>query len=64
VLQCDTSNVDSVMVAGRWRKRHGRLLDTDLRAARDEIARTLDYLLGQVERLPANVAVIAASATR
>ena len=30
VLQASLANVDSVMVAGRWRKRAGRLLDVDL----------------------------------
>lgn len=30
VFQASLANIDSVMVAGRWRKRHGRLLDVDL----------------------------------
>jgi cytosine/adenosine deaminase-related metal-dependent hydrolase len=30
VLQASLANIDSVMVAGRWRKRAGRLLDVDL----------------------------------
>jgi cytosine/adenosine deaminase-related metal-dependent hydrolase len=30
VMQTTLANIDSVMVAGRWRKRHGRLLDVDL----------------------------------
>jgi cytosine/adenosine deaminase-related metal-dependent hydrolase len=30
VLQASLANIDSVMVAGRWKKRAGRLLDVDL----------------------------------
>lgn len=30
VMQTTLANIDSVMVAGRWRKRHGRLLDVEL----------------------------------
>jgi cytosine/adenosine deaminase-related metal-dependent hydrolase len=30
VLQASLANIDSVMVAGRWKKRSGRLLDVDL----------------------------------
>ncbi|MGQ2978856.1 MAG: amidohydrolase family protein [Polaromonas sp.] len=30
VMQASLANIDSVMVAGRWKKRHGRLLDVDL----------------------------------
>ena len=30
VLQASLANIDSVMVAGRWKKRGGRLLDVDL----------------------------------
>ena len=30
LLQTTLANIDSVMVAGRWRKRHGRLLDVEL----------------------------------
>jgi len=30
VMQTTLANIDSVMVAGRWKKRHGRLLDVDL----------------------------------
>jgi cytosine/adenosine deaminase-related metal-dependent hydrolase len=29
VMQTSLANIDSVMVAGRWRKRHGELLDRD-----------------------------------
>jgi cytosine/adenosine deaminase-related metal-dependent hydrolase len=31
VMQTSLANIDSVMVAGQWKKRHGKLLDVDLR---------------------------------
>ena len=45
VLQADTRNVDTVIVAGRILKRDGRLEGADLRRARDLAASSLDYLL-------------------
>jgi cytosine/adenosine deaminase-related metal-dependent hydrolase len=30
VMQASLANIDSVMVAGQWKKRHGRLLGVDL----------------------------------
>ena len=30
VMQTSLANIDSVMVAGRWKKRHGQLLGVDL----------------------------------
>ena len=30
LMQASLANIDSVMVAGRWKKRHGKLLDVDL----------------------------------
>ena len=52
VLQADTSNVDTVIVAGRFLKRDGRLLAGDLRSARDEIAASLEYLMSKVDKQP------------
>ena len=40
VMQAGLANVDSVMIAGEWRKRHGRLLRADLDRLRDELARS------------------------
>jgi 5-methylthioadenosine/S-adenosylhomocysteine deaminase len=45
VLQADTRNVDTVVVAGRVLKRGGKLVDADLRGARDRAASSLEYLL-------------------
>jgi 5-methylthioadenosine/S-adenosylhomocysteine deaminase len=45
VHQADTRNVDSVIVAGEFLKREGRLVHGDLRRARDDAATSLDYLL-------------------
>ena len=30
VMQISLANIDSVMVAGQWKKRHGQLLDVNL----------------------------------
>jgi 5-methylthioadenosine/S-adenosylhomocysteine deaminase len=45
VLQADTRNVDTVFVAGRLLKRDGKLIDADLRRARDLAASSLEHLL-------------------
>ncbi len=45
VLQADTRNVDTVFVAGRLLKRDGKLVDADLRRARDLAASSLEHLL-------------------
>ena len=45
VLQADTRNVDTVLVAGEPLKRDGQLVGADLRRARDEARSSLDYLL-------------------
>jgi len=47
VLGMDTSNVDTVFVAGRPRKRNGRLVDVDLEAIRDEAERSRDGILAR-----------------
>ena len=45
VLGMDTSNVDTVLVAGRLRKRGGRLVGVDLDRVRRDAERSRDYLL-------------------
>jgi 5-methylthioadenosine/S-adenosylhomocysteine deaminase len=45
VLQADTRNVETVIVAGEILKRDGRLLGGDLRHARDLAASSLEHLL-------------------
>ena len=45
VLQADTRNVDTVLVAGEPLKRGGQLVGADLRRARDEAGSSLDHLL-------------------
>jgi 5-methylthioadenosine/S-adenosylhomocysteine deaminase len=52
VLQADTSNGDTVMVAGGFLKRDGKLPAGDLRSARDEIAASLEYLMTKVDKQP------------
>jgi hypothetical protein len=45
VHQADTRNVDTVMVDGTILKRDGRLVDGDLRRARDLAASSLEFLI-------------------
>jgi cytosine/adenosine deaminase-related metal-dependent hydrolase len=45
VHQADTRNIDCVWVAGEVLKRDGKLVGSDLRAARGRAANSLDYLL-------------------
>ncbi len=52
VLQADTRNVDTVLVAGEALKRDGRLVGGDLRRARDLAAASLEYLLGHTTVQP------------
>ena len=52
VLQADTRNVDTVIVAGRMLKHRGELVGADLRKARDDAASSLDYLLQHTEVQP------------
>ena len=52
VLQADTRNVDTVIVAGRVLKHRGELVGADLRKARDDAASSLDYLLQHTEVQP------------
>jgi cytosine/adenosine deaminase-related metal-dependent hydrolase len=42
VLGMDTSNVDTVFIAGRPRKRNGQLVGVDVEAVRDEVERSRD----------------------
>ncbi|RZL04757.1 MAG: cytosine deaminase, partial [Rubrivivax sp.] len=37
VLQTSLANIDSVMVAGQWKKRHGRLLAADVPASLERL---------------------------
>jgi cytosine/adenosine deaminase-related metal-dependent hydrolase len=53
VMQTSLANIDSVMIAGRWKKRHGRLLEVELnplldqlRASGEKITRTLGLQSG------------------
>jgi hypothetical protein len=44
----DTSNVDTVFVAGRAVKRAGKLVDVDLASVRRQAAASRDYLVGRL----------------
>jgi 5-methylthioadenosine/S-adenosylhomocysteine deaminase len=52
VLQADTRNVDTVLVAGEALKRDGRLVGADLPRARDLASTSLEYLLGHTQIRP------------
>jgi cytosine/adenosine deaminase-related metal-dependent hydrolase len=52
VLQADTRNVDTVMVAGQVLKRDGQLVGADLRRARDLAEQSLEYLLERCQERP------------
>jgi cytosine/adenosine deaminase-related metal-dependent hydrolase len=52
VICADTSNVDSVYVAGRAVKRDGQLVDVDLARVRGLLEESRDYLLGEAGLLP------------
>ena len=44
----DTSNVDTMNVAGRIVKRHGRLIDVDLKRVLRDATASRDYIVGQM----------------
>jgi 5-methylthioadenosine/S-adenosylhomocysteine deaminase len=53
VASADTSNVDTVLVAGQVRKRGGRLVGVDLPALRSQVQRSRDYVLTATDSAPA-----------
>jgi 5-methylthioadenosine/S-adenosylhomocysteine deaminase len=52
VVFADTSNVDSVFVAGRAVKRHGELVDADLKAVFRKLEESRNHILSRGELLP------------
>jgi len=52
VVFSDTSNVDSVFVAGNAVKRHGQLVGADLQKAFRQLEESRNHILGQGELLP------------
>lgn len=53
VQAVDRSNVDTVMVAGKFRKRHGKLVDVDLAKLAADVTASRDYLLQVSGHTPA-----------
>ncbi len=45
VMQVSLANIDSVMIAGRWKKRHGKLLYADLAQCQAALAASGDRIL-------------------
>jgi cytosine/adenosine deaminase-related metal-dependent hydrolase len=52
VTYADTSNVDSVFVAGRAVKRGGQLVDVDMKSIVHKLEESRDHILGQGGLLP------------
>ena len=56
VMQGGVASVDTVLIAGRVMKRHGRLLYPDLAAKKQALARSGDRILADYGRLPQQAA--------
>jgi len=61
VVFSDTSNVDSVFVAGRAVKRNGTLVDADLGKTFQKLDESRNHILGEGELLPEWAAAPAAA---
>jgi cytosine/adenosine deaminase-related metal-dependent hydrolase len=48
VMQANLANIDSVMIAGEWRKRDGKLLYGDLDRVQSELLRSAGRILGEL----------------
>ncbi len=46
VMQTSLANIDSVMIAGRWKKRHGKLLHADIARLQAQLSASGDRILG------------------
>jgi len=55
VMQSNPSNIDSVMIAGRWRKRRGRLLSEDLGSLIEELGESGRRISRDVGLQPADL---------
>jgi 5-methylthioadenosine/S-adenosylhomocysteine deaminase len=49
-LHASIANIEAVMIAGRWRKRHHQLLDVDLGDIRDRLLASGDRLLHELNK--------------
>ena len=48
IMQSHPGSVDSVMIGGRWHKRHGRLIDADLAPIRHDLAASGTRILAEL----------------
>ena len=46
VMQTSLANIDSVMIAGRWKKRHGKLLHANIARLQEQLSASGDRILG------------------
>ena len=53
VMQAGLANIDSVMVAGKWRKRQGRLLVEGMRAKMTQLQRSGQRIVMELATLSA-----------
>jgi acetolactate synthase small subunit len=49
VLGADARNIETVMVAGRIRKAHGRLVDVDVDGLREEVTASRDRIVAALD---------------
>jgi cytosine/adenosine deaminase-related metal-dependent hydrolase len=55
IMHANQSNIDSVMVAGTWRKRHGRLIHDDVGAVMEALQRSSSRILGALGIQPSDL---------
>ncbi|CAB3793906.1 amidohydrolase family protein [Pararobbsia alpina] len=55
VMHANQSNIDSVMVAGNWRKRHGRLIHDDVNAVIEALQRSSSRIVGALGIQPSDL---------
>lgn len=55
VMHANQSNIDSVMVAGNWRKRHGRLIHDDVGAVMEALQRSSSRIVGALGIQPSDL---------
>jgi cytosine/adenosine deaminase-related metal-dependent hydrolase len=48
LMQANPSNIDSVMISGKWKKRHGKLLRTDVSDLMEELNRAGKRIVGEM----------------
>lgn len=55
IMHANQSNIDSVMVAGNWRKRHGKLTHNDVGAVMEALQRSSSRIVGALGIQPSDL---------